>query len=709
MSLAKNFIRFAGLNRYTEWEGKVPTTLFSDRPIKPTDEYCRLVDRERALILFLLAIIVLAGPLIFRYLMGSHTAENDDDGTQSRWGAEMDPWEWSIGMVLFFGFIGTVFRLLPFVCGRPSSFESSRYCVLDGTVGLGMCSPFASEDDTVLLRSLLGRTCTVLSTVGSRHAIHGLYLDVIMNERRIKGEAQRKAIWIAWMNFLSTLVSVSLKMKEEDTRKAELPRNENDLKPESSGPPTPFHRPIFPSALSRRAGNLKPDKFSSTLPTIKSRGDVLGTEYDDDDEDEDNDDPDLDETEEDDGYYKGLQSDFEDAPIELLPTNGKDGLLSRSRSKSSSSSGIEAAFRSQEVDNTKNDRIKVLHLGSDKQIVSLNPSRRDGKIHGNGAEASMNFRDTIKKLSESYDYIDESEQSNDIQTRNKNKNLLNSVIRAFSTSRDEAYEGSAVGRYLAHVKSKKQGLESPTLSSIAAGEQTTDTINFPEVTSTNGRNKIDESIRPAALSIQKPSDCDSRMSFFLHDPQESASIKSVFTPSAASSRKLTFNPDVVGETLISRFRTSSDNSVIDSPPITSTSSRGRTMSRLASVSDDSGYVSDVAGMEYFAIGNPESFPEGTGLANEAPGGDDHSDLVQNRGLSSMIADSLDEYLDGESEVLQRWDNSYASSHGLPSLKIDLADVVPMVQFLEGWLQEMKSNEWTWNYHDPKLDEFTTWL
>jgi hypothetical protein len=75
-------------------------------------------------------------------------------------------------------------------------------------VVLGLCSPFVSEDNTILLRSLLGRTCTMLHTCGGRHNIQGLYVDTIMNERRLKGERHRKNIWLGWMAFLSDIAGL---------------------------------------------------------------------------------------------------------------------------------------------------------------------------------------------------------------------------------------------------------------------------------------------------------------------------------------------------------------------------------------------------------------------------------------------------------------------------------------------------------------------
>ncbi len=45
--------------------------------------------------------------------------------------------------------------------------------------------------------------------------------------------------------------------------------------------------------------------------------------------------------------------------------------------------------------------------------------------------------------------------------------------------------------------------------------------------------------------------------------------------------------------------------------------------------------------------------------------------------------------------------SYTRPHGLPNLELDMADLVPMIGFLDAWLAEMQENEWTYDYHNPK--------
>jgi hypothetical protein len=193
---------------------KTPTTLFTDSPIKPSESYIKVVDPQRKKLIFVLLLLVIISPLIFRYACGSSgTNVNNSRGTA--WAGDIDRWEWSVMVVLWLGILGNIFRLLPMVAGRPAAIEASQNCTLDGVAALGLCSPFSTEDDIILLRSLLGRTCTVFHTVGSRHTIQGLYLDAVLNERRISGEANRRQCWLAWMKFLNALVDVSLLMKEE--------------------------------------------------------------------------------------------------------------------------------------------------------------------------------------------------------------------------------------------------------------------------------------------------------------------------------------------------------------------------------------------------------------------------------------------------------------------------------------------------------------
>jgi hypothetical protein len=182
------------------------TTLFSSLPIKATDECKALMERERAIIVACLFVTVFFGPLIFRYGIGSSRSTGDDDTVV--WGSAIDSWECYFLSVLFLAFITNVFRMLPQICGAPAAVESSQKCILEGQASLGCCSPFCSEDEAILLRSFIGRTNTIFFTCGGRHEIEGMYVDSILNEKRLKGENNRINQWVAWMQFLTTLVEV---------------------------------------------------------------------------------------------------------------------------------------------------------------------------------------------------------------------------------------------------------------------------------------------------------------------------------------------------------------------------------------------------------------------------------------------------------------------------------------------------------------------
>lgn len=187
----------------------VPTTLLSSTPILPSQNYVQVVNKERRTILIILFLTIITGPLIFRYIMGSRISADDDEiGT---WGGSLDAFEYFVLIVLYIGMLSSIFRMLPIICGRPAALEASQNCNLEGTCAVGTCSPFVAEDDIILLRSLIGRTSTVFHTAGSRHEIEGLYLDTILNERRLKGEAGRKHLWIQWMIFITKVAKICIK------------------------------------------------------------------------------------------------------------------------------------------------------------------------------------------------------------------------------------------------------------------------------------------------------------------------------------------------------------------------------------------------------------------------------------------------------------------------------------------------------------------
>jgi hypothetical protein len=190
----------------------VPHSLLTKTSIKDPPEYVFAMRKERCIIISMLLIVVILGPLVFRFCMGARTNRLGD--YPAPWGGSLDNWEWFILVSIFLNMVGFIIRLLPAVCGKPATIESVKECSLEGTAVLCVCSPFCSEDDSMLIRNLLGRTCTMFSTVNGRHTVQGLYIDATMNERRWKGEANRKHIFLEWLKFVSTLIQICQKKPE---------------------------------------------------------------------------------------------------------------------------------------------------------------------------------------------------------------------------------------------------------------------------------------------------------------------------------------------------------------------------------------------------------------------------------------------------------------------------------------------------------------
>mmetsp|Transcript_14970 Transcript_14970/g.22515 ORF Transcript_14970/g.22515 Transcript_14970/m.22515 type:complete len:1308 (-) Transcript_14970:8-3931(-) len=249
-------------------------TIFSSNPIATTVPFDKMIKKERIEFIICLFVVALCGPLVFRYAMGSDQAENDSTA-DTQWGSRLDVVEWVILLAIFFDMVNSLFRGLPMLSGRPTDLASSRTCIVDGTAVLGLCSPFVSEDDAILLRSLLGRTCTAFHTCGGRHNIRGLYVDTILNEKRYKGEENRKKLWFAWMRFLTELINVCKRAKLRDgTNHIPLPSKAPIPSPaESNGtnraqcPPTPTSIPPTPTGP---CGKQNGDRTSYAYPVSYS-------------------------------------------------------------------------------------------------------------------------------------------------------------------------------------------------------------------------------------------------------------------------------------------------------------------------------------------------------------------------------------------------------------------------------------------------------
>ena len=159
----------------------------------------------------------------------------------SVWGSGIDWVEWIVLITIFLDCFGNILRYLPVMSGRPTELESARSCLCEGISVIGCASPFVSEDEAIFLRSLIGRTATVFHTVGGRHNLQGLYLDTIVNEKRLKGEANRKHLWLAWLEFITLIARIGSEGEIDEPEDNEdddgfLYDEEENI---SGGPPVP--------------------------------------------------------------------------------------------------------------------------------------------------------------------------------------------------------------------------------------------------------------------------------------------------------------------------------------------------------------------------------------------------------------------------------------------------------------------------------------
>jgi hypothetical protein len=194
------------VTRTPKSSSSVARSLLIQSPIKDNPAYHWAIQRERFIIIIILLIQVIFGPIVFRYCMGAQTIKNQEYPTV--WGSYLDSFEIYFLLVIFANLVNFIFRMLPALCGKPATIESVKEKTLTGSAVLCVCSPFCSEADALLIRNMLGRTCTLFATVDSRHAIDGLYIDVTMNERRVSGEANRKNIFLHWTTFLTILIKL---------------------------------------------------------------------------------------------------------------------------------------------------------------------------------------------------------------------------------------------------------------------------------------------------------------------------------------------------------------------------------------------------------------------------------------------------------------------------------------------------------------------
>lgn len=150
-------------------------------------------------------------------MITSNATETYDNGNfTSIWGDGINWVEWIVLITIFLDCFGNILRYLPVMSGRPTELESARSCLCEGISVLGCSSPFVSEDEAIFLRSLIGRTATVFHTVGGRHNLQGLYFDTIVNEKRLKGEANRKHLWLSWLEFITLIARIGSEGEIDD-------------------------------------------------------------------------------------------------------------------------------------------------------------------------------------------------------------------------------------------------------------------------------------------------------------------------------------------------------------------------------------------------------------------------------------------------------------------------------------------------------------
>eukprot|EP01032_Pedospumella_encystans_P014583 gene14583-16739_t len=550
-----------------------PTTLFSDCPIAPTEEYNKIIDPERRKLLFILAMYVVLAPLMFRYITGSSNTQGADS-SDVRWASDVDSWEWAILVVLWLGLLGSIMRLLPMVAGRPAAVQSSQKCVLDGIASLGLCSPFSSEDDAILLRSLLGRTCTAFHTVGSRHSCQGLYVDTVLNERRIKGEAYRRNVWISWMKFLNSLIDVCLLIKEEQAKE-----QEDNL--ENPSPTKGYH------------GDDN-DLYCASVDTMAPHRAL---------------------------YVEGMLGKRGISATKLTHQNSFD-----SQSGSFRTVRVPATFRdmgavfeaSAAVSDAQHQRLKEwaqepttseplstgMALASPFQRGPLNPR---GGLRGS---ASMDYHSPEKRLRPVLSKIIEAEDEgiNGVSMYNVKAGVDRGLHRIASEDSDIGDIDEELGMFSGDIEMTGLNLDHSdiTLERLSDG-----THSSPRLST--------GSPRYAAVSSHE------------HSIHSAARSPRTAAPGSVTQRVLNALPNLAVDIL--------DPSTWFSP----------------------------------------------------------ASVTKERSFSVAPTPRARCITPRQAQVAA----SYTRPHGLPNLELDMADLVPMIGFLDAWLAEMQENEWTYDYHNPK--------
>jgi hypothetical protein len=151
-------------------------------------------------------------------LLVSNSSKTFQTGyVEAIWASNINWVEWIVIFTIFFDCFGNILRYMPVLSGRPTELESAKSCLCEGVVVLGCASPFVSEDEAIFLRSLIGRTVTIFHTIGGRHNLQGLYADIILNERRGKGEETRKMMYMAWLKFITLVGRLGIPTESDDS------------------------------------------------------------------------------------------------------------------------------------------------------------------------------------------------------------------------------------------------------------------------------------------------------------------------------------------------------------------------------------------------------------------------------------------------------------------------------------------------------------
>lgn len=595
------------------------TTLFSNCAITPSEAYTKVIDPERRKMLFILALFVFISPLIFRYVCGS-SKSSDVDSRDIAWASDIDSWEWSVLVVLWVGILGSIMRLLPMISGRPASVESSQKCNLDGVASLGLCSPFSSEDDAILLRSLLGRTCTVFHTVGSRHAYQGLYVDTILNERRIKGEAYRRNIWISWMKFMNALVDVCLLIKEQNAAQGQEDAFANNSPAKDGSSPTREH-----ALFSASTDSVAPYRALYVQGVMGSRGAASSTPR-------------------------------------VLRQRSTDSVNNAATPRQKTFKDVGAVF-----DSTRGvsdvTRQRVRSWGRDQSTGPLSvgmvaASPRAAMSPSSHGPLAMHGQRHYPKRAHLNAFSSDDQGEHEAPDKTINRHLSQIVENVSEDDWDEEFENpgvQALRALAAHNTNQNRDIKSlgmHQLSWKSEGNSGKSNVVNPRVATFSGDIEMADFNRDSeGLDLSFPA-------------MDEGPHSNVGTPTRRASRA----------------QSSLTSGSQDNIPAAAASPRvgpsGQTQSFLNTLA---GLTIDIVG----AAPTPRRL-----RANPAP--------TPTR-FAIAPTPRAKQVTPRQADIAA----SYQRPHGVNNLELDMADLLPMIEFLDGWLSEMQENEWTYDYYNPK--------